>query len=198
MFFLCLLIAFSLQSIQLDPKKLILNIRSSEDIWLIYQGRLIKAKPTVVLDAPEDVKNINILVSSVKHLKLKLAEDNKFAATFSNYELRGEFVLLNLEPKLQDDQIEWLVSEEQVSTDNLSNTIIILMDPEHLELITTKTKRNNHNIILPTFHFIHSKKFKKAAQENNLAIIDIRQFHATHKQEKCLIQDALTITLNHS
>lgn len=203
MFFL-LLLAFvsqinNLNCQKINPNNLVLNINSSaEDIWLFYKGSIIKSKKTNILKPLEGCPDLKILVVPVSQLKLKIAEDNNFLATFSNYELdKKNYLLVSLETQVDDNKINWKIEKKEIDSNfKIEDSIIILADPNYCEFHDfTNNKVTSKSLILPTIFFRYNLEFKKTVQENNLAILDLRQFHSCKNKEKVLNQDALVIKI---
>lgn len=187
---------------KLNVKQLVLNIRSPEEIFVFHNGSIIKAESSTIIKLTDKLTKYYVLVSPVRFLKLKILGDDKFATTFSDYNLEsGNYVLICLEPKISENIFSWQITQEEIDYDGLANKlenmIIILAEPKFLEIhdhIKNKFPNKTASLFLPTFHFSAKAEFRQAAKENSLAILDLRQFHGQCK-EKTLIQDSLKITI---
>jgi hypothetical protein len=187
---------------KLNVKQLVLNIRSPEEIFVFHNGSIIKADNSTIIKLTDRLNKYYVLVSPVRFLKLKILDDDKFATTFSDYNLEsGSYTLICLEPKILENFFSWQITQEKIDynglANKLENMIIILAEPKFLEIhdnIKNRFPNKTASLFLPTFHFSAKAEFRQAAKENSLAILDLRQFHGQCK-EKTLIQDSLKITI---
>ena len=191
---LSILILFNC-SAQEKLQKIILKTRSPyKDIWMLYQGNILKVKETNILNPPKNINNIKIVFSSVKNLELQRDIADQFASTFSNYKINGDFLAFEL--NYNKHKKEWYV--KKIINTNIvdGDAIIFLVNPNHIEIINNSTSRSSYILTLPTVHFKKSNELKASIEENSLAIPDLRQFHANKMPQKLLSQDALTIRLS--
>lgn len=191
---LSILILFNC-SAQENLKKIVLKTRSPyEDIWMLYQGNILKVKETNILNPPKNISDIKIVFSSVKNLELQRDIKDQFASTFSNYKISGDFLSFNF--SYNQNGNNWNIRKFKNQNIFDGDTIIILTHPHHIEIIDNGVSNNRYILSLPVIHFKKHTELKKTIEENSLLIPDLRQFHANKIPQKLLCQDALIIKLS--